>query len=249
MGGERILTNYKKNMTAKVNGWDIEVAAFDADDTLWDCQSHFEHVQREYCRLLRPWADKESVIGSLLDTERGNMELLGFGCKAFTMSLIENAIKITSGGIDNKTISEILGLGKWLLSTPGTPLPGVVDTLTTLRKNTDIKMIVFTKGEAIDQKNKMRRSGLSDFFDDIVITDEKTSDEYLRLCRLSKCEAAGMVMIGNSFKSDIAPALEVGMKAIHIPFHTTWALEQMDEFEHHNLIKIDSFCQLPDLLR
>ena len=58
-----------------------------------------------------------------------------------------------------------------------------------------------------------------------------------------------MVMIGNSFKSDISPALKVGMKAIHIPFHTTWALEQMEEYEHDNLIKIDHFCQLVDLLR
>ena len=75
-------------MTSKTINWDIEVAVFDADDTLWDCQSHFEQVQKEYCQLLKPWADKKSVISSLLDTERSNMALLGFGCKAFTMSLI-----------------------------------------------------------------------------------------------------------------------------------------------------------------
>ncbi|MGN0282585.1 MAG: HAD family hydrolase [Prevotella sp.] len=236
-------------MTTKTESWRIKVATFDADDTLWDCQSHFEHVQREYCRLLKPWADNESVINSLLETERGNMELLGFGCKAFTMSLIENAIRVSKNEIDNDTISRIIKLGKWLLSTPGTPLPGVVETLTTLRKDTNMKMIVFTKGEAIDQKNKMKRSGLSIFFDDMVITDEKTCEEYLRLCRQNNCSAEDMVMIGNSFKSDIAPALEVGMKAIHIPFHTTWALEQMEEFEHPNLVKIDSFYQLTNILQ
>lgn len=236
-------------MTSQTINWDIEVAVFDADDTLWDCQSHFEQVQKEYCQLLKPWADKKSVISSLLDTERSNMALLGFGCKAFTMSLIENAIKITKGGIDNKSIADILNLGKWLLSTPGTPLPRVAETLSELRRCTNLKMIVFTKGEAIDQKNKMRRSGLSGYFDDMVITDEKTSDEYHRLCKQHKCPAEKMVMIGNSFKSDIAPALEVGMKAIHIPFHTTWALEQMEEFEHPNLIKIEHFHQLINILQ
>lgn len=221
-----------------------KVVAFDADDTLWDCQSHFEYAQNEYCRLLKPWADKKSIIEALLETERGNMELLGFGCKAFTMSLIENAIKVSGGGVDNKTISSILNLGKRLLSTPGAPLAGVVETLKTLREYASFKMIVFTKGEAIDQKNKMRRSGLSDLFDDIVITDEKTISEYLRLCNLFQSTPKEMVMIGNSFKSDIAPALKVGMTAIYIPFHTTWALEQMEEFEHPNLYKIDSFKQL-----
>ena len=78
----------------------IKVAAFDADDTLWDCQSAFEHVQKEYCSLLSPWADNDTVTRSLLETEKANMPLLGFGCKAFTMSLIENAIKITGGKAD-----------------------------------------------------------------------------------------------------------------------------------------------------
>ena len=233
----------------KFKGQNLKVTVFDADDTLWDCQSHFEHVQSEYCRLLAPWADKETIISSLLNTERANMELLGFGCKAFTMSLIENAISISKGNVDNSVVSEILSLGKWLLSSPGTPLPGVVSTLRQLREDKSVKMIVFTKGESIDQKNKMRRSGLSIFFDDIVITDEKTESEYLRLSEIYGCKPEEMVMIGNSFKSDISPALKVGMKAVYIPFHTTWALEQMEEYDHPNLSKVASFSQLPGLLK
>lgn len=223
-----------------------KVVAFDADDTLWDCQTHFEKVQEEYCRLLSPWADREQVLASLLATEKGNMQLLGFGCKAFTMSLIENAIGVTGGRIGSGEIAEILRMGKWLLSAPGTPLPEVVDTLERLKSRGGMKMMVFTKGEAIDQKSKMRRSGLSGYFDDMVITDEKSPDEYLRLCRMCRCRPEEMTMVGNSFKSDIAPALAVGMKAIHIPFHTTWALEQTEEYEHPNLVKINHFSEILD---
>jgi putative hydrolase of the HAD superfamily len=32
-------------------------------------------------------------------------------------------------------------------------------------------------------------------------------------------------MVGNSLKSDVLPLIEIGAKAIHIPYHTTWAHE------------------------
>lgn len=227
---------------------DIKVAAFDADDTLWDCQSSFEHVQKEYCRLLSPWVGKDAIARSLLETEKANMPLLGFGCKAFTMSLIENAIKVTDGKVDCFTIGKLIELGKWLLTTPGTPLPGVENTLAAIRQSTNLKMIVFTKGEAIDQKNKMRRSGLNGFFDDVVITDEKTTDEYLKLCRMCDCQPEEMVMIGNSFKSDIDPALSIGMKAVYIPYHITWILEQAEEYAHPALKRVSRFADLLPLL-
>lgn len=226
----------------------IKVAAFDADDTLWDCQSAFEHVQKEYCSLLSPWADNDTVTRSLLETEKANMPLLGFGCKAFTMSLIENAIKVTGGKADCCTLGKMLEIGKWLLRTPGSPLPDVENTLAAIRQRTNLKMIVFTKGEAIDQKNKMRRSGLNGYFDDVVITDEKTCDEYLRLCRMCNCRPEETVMVGNSFKSDIAPALSVGMNAIYIPYHTTWILEQAEEYDHPALKRVSRFADLLPLL-
>ena len=36
-------------------------------------------------------------------------------------------------------------------------------------------------------------------------------------------------MIGNSLKSDVLPLLEIGATAIHVPFHTTWAHEEVSE--------------------
>ncbi len=64
----------------------IKVIAFDADDTLWDCQGHFERVmQRLYDELL-PWTGtREEAARQLFSTERKNMPMLGFGTKAFTL--------------------------------------------------------------------------------------------------------------------------------------------------------------------
>ena len=41
-------------------------------------------------------------------------------------------------------------------------------------------------------------------------------------------------MIGNSIKSDIIPILNLGGKALHIPYHTTWQHERSGEMEIKN---------------
>ena len=76
---------------------DIKVVAFDADDTLWDCQSHFNEVERQYCQILAPYADAETVSSELFKTECKNMPVTGYGSKAFTLSLVENAVNISHG--------------------------------------------------------------------------------------------------------------------------------------------------------
>ena len=42
-------------------------------------------------------------------------------------------------------------------------------------------------------------------------------------------------MIGNSLKSDILPLVKLNAHAVHIPFHTTWAHEQVLESETENI--------------
>ena len=44
-----------------------------------------------------------------------------------------------------------------------------------------------------------------------------------------------LLMIGNSLKSDVLPLLEIGAKAIHIPFHTTWIHEEVSLAEAQQL--------------
>ena len=35
-------------------------------------------------------------------------------------------------------------------------------------------------------------------------------------------------MVGNSVRSDVLPVLEIGARAVHVPYHLTWALEEDD---------------------
>lgn len=226
----------------------IKLLAFDADDTLWDCQSHFDRAEVIYAQLLQDYGTVEEIRSALFSVETRNMALLGYGCKAFTLSLIENAVEVSGARVSAGTIGRILNLGKGLLSIPATPLPGVEEALQQIQASKRWPMVLFTKGELQDQENKLQRSGLRHFFDDVVIVSNKTPEAYRQLCRRYGVQMSELLMVGNSFKSDIAPVLELGGSAVHIPFHAVWAHEVIEEYDHPRLRRLTSISQLPQLL-
>lgn len=234
----------------------VKVIAFDADDTLWDCQSHFEEVEQHLYSLISPYCEDPKL--ELFQTESGNMADLGYGCKAFTISILETAMRVAGNDLSINQLKELLAHCKQLLHLPATPLPEVEETLKTLRErfssdtlNSNLstpKMVVFTKGELQDQENKLKRSGLLKYFDDVEITSDKGQREFLALCEHQQIHPSELLMVGNSLKSDIAPALAIGAWAIHIPFHVTWQLEHFEEFDHERLTKISHFSELLALI-
>jgi len=224
-----------------------KVLAFDADDTLWDCQSHFEAVEEHLYRLISPYCNDPKH--ELFVTETGNMADLGYGCKAFTISIVETALRVGGSHLSADELSDLLAHSKSLLHLPATPLPGVEETLRTLRERQDgVRMVCFTKGELQDQENKLQRSGLLRYFDDVEITSNKTQTEFRALCDHQHIHPSELLMVGNSLKSDIAPALAIGAWAVHIPFHVTWQLEHYEDFDHERMIKISQFSELPSYL-
>ena len=226
----------------------IKVIAFDADDTLWDCQSWFDDVERKCCELLKPWATAREVSEGLFATERKNLSLTGYGTKAFTLSLIENAVRVSHEQLTGDIVMQLIDLGKELLNFPTTPLPEVQETLQQLADMRRYRLVVFTKGELMDQENKLRRSGLEGFFSHMETVSNKTEKEYRQLCENLNVAPEETVMVGNSVRSDIAPALEAGASAIHIPYHVVWELEKSEEYDHEKLRRITHFSEILDVL-
>lgn len=227
---------------------DISLIAFDADDTLWECQTYFEAVEKEYCEVLKPYASADEVSKALFAVETANMPLLGYGSKAFLLSLLENAIEVSEGKLKAKEVKKIIDLGKGLLELPGRPMDGVEETLKVLHDAGKYHLVVFTKGELLDQENKFRRSGLSPYFDNIIVVSDKTEKSYHQLCDRYSIDVDQLLMVGNSFRSDIEPVLKLGGWAAHIPFHTVWQHEVVEEYDHPHLLKLEFFTQLKHVL-
>ncbi len=221
-----------------------KVIAFDADDTLWDNEPFFQNVEAEMCKIMAPYGSAEEVSKHLFAIEMDNMPDYGYGAVAFTMSLIENAIKFSKGAIPANDIGRIIELGRTLVRLKATPLKGVSETLQALKKSQKYKMVVFTKGELLTQENKLKRSGLLPYFDETIIVSDKKEPQYNDLCTKMGIESSALVMVGNSLRSDILPALNIGAYGIFIPYEVMWQHEVIDHFEHERMIQIERFEEL-----
>ena len=100
----------------------------------------------------------------------------------------------------------------------------------------------------MDQEGKLARSGLEQYFSHVETVSNKTEQEYRQLCENLDVAPEQTLMVGNSFRSDIAPALAAGAYAIHIPYHVVWELEKSEEFPHDKLRKITHFGEILDIL-
>lgn len=205
----------------------IRVLAFDGDDTLWHNESRFNLTQTALRDLLRRHVPNADVDGHLFEVEMRNLSLYGYGVKAFTLSMLETAIELTDGRIPASDLQVILAWGKRMLTEPTELLDGVEATLKEVSARHS--MLLITKGDLFDQESKLARSGLAEMFSGVEILSDKNIDSYRSLLKRRGIRPDEFVMVGNSLRSDIAPVVALGARAVHIPYHVTWNHEQVPE--------------------
>ncbi|SFI66016.1 putative hydrolase of the HAD superfamily [Bosea sp. OK403] len=205
----------------------LTTIGFDADDTLWQNEQFFKLTEARFVALLGEHGEAAEISGRLLEAERRNLAFYGFGIKGFVLSMIETAIEVTKGQVPAAVIGEILAAGREMAAHPVETLPHARETLEVL--SDEYKLVLITKGDLFDQERKLAQSGLGDFFDAIEIVSDKTVATYQRIFARHGDGAERAMMVGNSLKSDIWPALEAGAWAVHVPHELTWALEHAQE--------------------
>lgn len=226
----------------------IEMIAFDADDTLWHAEVLFQNALDEFKKILSRWEEPETIDEIMVEIETRNMPQLGYGVKAFVLSMIEGAIQISDGEIDAKSIEKILSIGRSMLDAKLSLRPYVTETLIALADN--FRMMVITKGDLLDQTMKVERSGLAHYFSLVEVVNEKTPQSYTRILNKYHLTPEHFLMVGNSIKSDVLPILELGGKAVHIPADTTWVHEMVTDFKKpkENFYELEHLGQLPELI-
>lgn len=224
-----------------------KIIAFDAYDTLWHNEPYFDEAQARFCALFQDFASSQEILGLILNHQVKNLPLYGFGIKAFTLSMIETALKITQNNITGTGIEKIITIGKDLLEKPVELLPNVEEVLQELQGK--YKLVVATKGDLKDQHRKLHDSNLGTYFHHIEVLSDKTELDYSKMLGRLDCQAEDFVMIGNSLKSDVLPILNIGGVGIHIPYHTTWEYEKIDfEIEHENFTALSEIKQVLAIL-
>ncbi|APA63285.1 HAD family hydrolase [Maribacter sp. 1_2014MBL_MicDiv] len=216
----------------EINFDGINVIGFDADDTLWVNETYFRDTEDKFADLLEKYETKNKIDQELFRTEIKNLDLYGYGIKGFVLSMIECALELSNNQVAPKTVSALLDLGKEMITQPVELLEGVEEVLQSLKDK--YRLIVLTKGDLLDQERKLERSGLSEYFHHVEVLSDKKEKNYSDLLEHLQIEPDEFLMIGNSLKSDVLPLVNIGARAVHIPFHTTWQHEEVTEVVDNN---------------
>ena len=223
----------------------IKVIGFDADDTLWDNQPQFNKVIKEFVNLLSPYCREETALKTIHEMQVANLPVYGFGAKSLALSMTQAACELSEYRIDARRIEKIIELGKSLLTMPVELLDDAEKVISELKSK--YTLVLITKGDLIDQKRKLRESGLEKYFHHIEVLNDKKENDYRDIFKRLNLNPQEFAMVGNSLKSDIIPVLELGATAIYIPYHSTWEHEHVENYEpeHANFYELE---RLGDLL-
>jgi len=201
----------------------LTTIGFDADDTLWQNESFFRLTQDRFLQALVDHADPHHLRERLEAAERRNLAYYGFGVKGFTLSMIETAVEVTEGRVPASVIGDLIAMGRELLEHPMQLLPHARATVTALAGH--YRLVLITKGDLLHQERKLAQSGLGDLFDGVEIVSDKTEATYRTIFARHGTGADQAMMVGNSLKSDVIPALLAGAWGVHVPHEHEWSFE------------------------
>ena len=217
----------------------------DGDDTLWENNIFFEAAADAFIEFLSHSSlTRDQVRAALDEIERLNLSTHGYGSAAFGKNLQEAFRRLAERPVHAEDLDHLVELGRAVVSQPMQLRPGVEETLAELTARHDLTL--FTKGEREEQTLKVERSGLTAYFDRVVVTPEKDIAAYRGLVDRHAFDERSTWMIGNAPKSDINPALAAGLGAVFIPHPQTWSLEVVELERSDRLLVLDTFTQLLD---
>ena len=223
---------------------------FDADDTLWDEQSVLQAFEHEVEALLDELTGTSTGFRErFIAIEDENIPTLGYGLVSYMFSAAEAIAHEPAWRQHKPAVLRLVADVAGRLQRAGPPLiEGVVPTLETLRR--DYRLVVLSRGIEHEQHAKLQRAGLAGFFSEIRIVGRKDEKVYRDAAEaLGDPSGAALCMIGNSMRSDVAPALDAGWRAIHVPAPTEWTHDAAEVAASARFRRAARFSDLTDLVR
>ncbi|PLS19348.1 hypothetical protein CVD28_02735 [Bacillus sp. M6-12] len=219
------------------------VLIFDMDDTLIPTQELFNQtsllVANRIISILSLSESPKEIIDKMNEIDLENVKQMGFSPERFPTSWVQTYewyAKASQHIIQEETKRDIYTLAYSLYETALETYPHTYETLTKLKEE-GYSLMLLTAGTVAIQEKRVLDAKLSSFFNEVIIVPMKNPVVLKELLNEREITSSNAYMIGNSLKSDIYPALEVGMSAIHLE-RDTWA------FDHYQIDRTNQPLQV-----
>ena len=215
---------------------------FDGDDTLWAVEPLYDQARsRAACIVAKAhldparWEERERAL------DVANVAVYGVSPERFPTSCVQAyEQEATERG---KPILREVAEAVWAAAE--TVFRAVAPVHPDARRVVEAvrvqgPTVLLTKGDYGIQHKRIADSGLADAFDDVVVVAEKNERAFLSVLLKQGFDASASWSIGNSVRSDINPALRIGMHAVWVDAHV-W------EYERAEAVPLDGVQLVHDL--
>ena len=133
----------------------IQWVGFDGDDTLWKSEDYYRQAEADFEAILAAYIDLADprTHGHLLEVERRNLKIFGYGVKGMTLSMLETAIQLTDERISARDLHRVIEIGRATLRHPVDLLPGIREAVAQIAS--DHEIVLITKGDLFHQEQKV----------------------------------------------------------------------------------------------
>ncbi|MGB9776601.1 MAG: HAD family hydrolase [Anaerolineae bacterium] len=218
----------------------------DADDTLWESNIFYEEATDAFAeRMAREGFDPQRARETLARVEHERVPVYGYAPQEFARSLVLTYHRLCQeeGRSPRPEVeAEVEAIGHRVVEYPIILLDGVAETVAALSRH--CHLLLLTQGDPQVQRSKVERSGLAHHFEAIHIVPEKGPETLRELLARHNLDPRRTWMVGNSPRSDVNPALAVGIGAIHIPYHRPWSFEEVPVADPERVITLNRFADL-----
>lgn len=229
----------------------------DLDDTLIHCSKYFIQSKNEFADQMQNWFDflsKEEILQKQLEIDVKNVDKHGLHSSLYPESLVLTykyfCVKY-GRALKKREIDLVRRIGQEVFKLEVQPFPYVYDVLESLQEDGH-RLYLFTGGDMKNQRRKIDQLGLDRYFENrVFIQQHKNSSTMKKVLNKIDSDKKLTWMIGNSLKTDVKPAIELGINAIHIPSEFEWSYNIIDlEIEPSGTFaELESLLHLPEYLR
>lgn len=229
----------------------------DLDDTLIHCNKYFEQAKNEFVKKIKEWIktpSDEEIKQKQLEIDLKSVEIHGLLSEKFPESLVATYFYFCQKygkGIKANEIEQVRNIGRSVFETEVEPFPYMYDVLNKLQEDGH-QLYLFTGGDVKNQTRKIKQLGLETYFEErVYISQHKNNKALKKVINKIPANKKSIWMIGNSLKTDIKPAIELGINAIHIPSEIEWSynIVDLDMEQKGTFAELTSLLDLPVFFR
>jgi putative hydrolase of the HAD superfamily len=201
----------------------IDHAVFlDGDDTLWKIQETYDEIKKQFSALLQSIGISDKGIVAKLDVlDMQRVVIRGFTIQRFIESLLILYAQLSAeNGLpyNIEVEKKIHDIGSLLLRPPKL----YEDTLIALDALKDqTQLYLYSSGDKKIQINKVKQLDIEGYFKEIIVVPAKDEKALRRVIAKIGLSPKQIWMVGNSIRSDILPAINIGVRSILV-LHGGW---------------------------